>query len=171
MKKLNKVLENILMEQPEGIIPSIPELGTGYDIAVDSETNMRKDVLSPAYTYHPNMDSDTEPADKILIQIIDYFMRGEFSKANMLIKSCRDLRNGTFFSWYQMNQLIDWVRNVHKYTNMGSPNDLSRNYYQYQCDKDKEILGVSDLTKVPVGEVMVDKFVKDVENVLRRNTD
>ena len=114
MKKLNKVLENILMEQPEGIIPSIPELGTGYDIAVDSETNMRKDVLSPAYTYHPNMDSDTEPADKILIQIIDYFMRGEFSKANMLIKSCRDLRNGTFLvSNESINRLGQKCTQVH----------------------------------------------------------
>lgn len=167
-KKLNKILENILLEQPEGIIPSIPEFGTGYDISQESDRNMRKDVLSPSYTQFPAMDADTEPSDKIMIQIIDYFMRGEFSKANLLIKSCRDLRNGTFFSWYHMNQLLDWVRNIYKFTNMSSPNDLSRNYYQYQMDKDTEMQGVSDLRQVPVGEFMIDKFVKDVENVLRR---
>lgn len=169
-KKLDKVLDNLLMEQPEGIIPSVPEFGTGYDISQESDRNMRKDVLSPSYTQFPAMDADAEPADKVMIQIIDYFMRGEFSKANLLIKSCRDLRNGTFFSWYHMNQLLDWVRNIHKFTNMGNPNDLSRNYYQYQMDKDMEMQGVSDLRQVPVGEVMIDKFVKDVENVFRRGT-
>jgi hypothetical protein len=64
-----------------------------------------------------------------------------------------------------MNQLMDWVRNIYKYTNM---KDLSRNYYEHEMTKDMQIQGVSDLTKVRVKEETVEKFIKDAEKVMKK---
>jgi len=106
-----------------------------------------------------------EPMDKVLIAIQHHFINGEFEKASALLNTFRSAKGGKFFTWHHMNQLMDWVRNIYKYTNM---RDLSRNYYDYAMAKDMEVQGVNDLTKVRVRDETVEKFIQDAEKVLKK---
>ena len=170
MAKLDKALKDVLAEEATGRGPDSPlgaMLGMS-DIQADADRNQYQDRNSPSYTTQPNLGSDTEPADKLLIQIQHHFINGEFDKANLLIQSFKGMKDGSFFSWYHMQQLIDWIRNIYKYTNM---HDISKNYYDWEMSKDMEMAGVKDLRKVGVKEVTIDKFVKDAERVLKRKTE
>jgi len=164
MKKLDKALGDVLQEQydmptPDSMLP--PE----YDVRAEAE--IQKYHLR-RFASGISMDQSgeaEEPEEKILIAIQHHFINGDFQKANDLIQNFRSLKGNKFFTWHHMNQLLDWVRNVYKYTNM---KDLSRNYYQHEMTKDMEIQGVSDLAKVKVRDEIVEKFIKDAEKVLKK---
>lgn len=165
-KKLDKVLDNVLAEAegapaPVDAMMDLPP----RDIRDDAKFNQNKERLSPAFSHMDNLDPDEEPADKVLVQIQHHFINGEFEKAAMLLQTFRGMKQGSFFSWHHMNQLMDWVRNIYKYTNM---RDLGKNYYDHEMTKDMEIAGVTDLKKVAVNDAVIDKFVKEAEKVLKR---
>lgn len=165
-EKLDKVLNEVLAEQTSRLpSPGAFVMDIAPDVRDRAEVNQTKERLFPSFSHVPNMDADAEPADKVLIQIQHHFINGEFDKANELIRTFQNMREGTFFSWHHMNQLIDWVRNIYKYTNM---KDISKNYYDYEMAKDVEIAGVNDLRKVSVKEATIDKFIKEAEKVLAK---
>jgi hypothetical protein len=168
-KKLDKALDEALTEQKEKGREAMPAAFVAdipiYDVRDDAKMSQDKVRLQPAFSSGDTLDPDEEPADKALIQIQHYFMNGEFEKASQLLQTLRGMKRGTFFSWHHMNQLIDWVRNVYKYTNM---KDLSKNYYDYEMAKDMEIAGATDLKKIGVKEAVVEKFIKEAEKVLKK---
>jgi len=166
-KKLNKALGDIL-EKPvineEGPI----DLGVRqYDVRDEAEAREKYHTKRhpPSGLEMRVSDEAEEPMDKVIVAIQHHFINGEFDKANTLIQTFRGAKGGKFFTWHHMNQLMDWVRNIYKYTNM---KDLSRNYYQHEMTKDMEIQGVDDLTKVRVRDDVVEKFVEDTKKVLNR---
>jgi hypothetical protein len=107
---------------------------------------------------------ETEPMDKVMVAIQHHLINQDWDKANQLIQSYKSGRKiGSFFSYYHLDKLIDWVRSIYKYTDV---RDLSKNYYDYQIKQ--EIPGVSDLRKVKVKDEHITKFMKDVEKVLTK---
>lgn len=150
---LDEVLKEILSKPlDEAVISTIAPLDTG--------TAEYKERRSPAFSDMGDLQSKHEPQDKLLIAIQHLFINGEYDRANALIK---EYGGQGIFTWYHMEQLIDWVRNIYKYTNM---KDLSKNYYSYQS-KDT-IDGMDNLEKVKIKDEVVDRFTKDVEKVLNK---
>jgi hypothetical protein len=162
-KALNEVLEKPIDEMVATMVPGIPE----YDIRdeADARGQYKTKRHPPSGIEYPTSDEKTEPQDKVLVAIQHHLINGDFDKASELIKNFRGAKGGKFFTWHHMNQLMDWVRNIYKYTNM---KDLSRNYYQHEMTKDMEIQGVKELEKVKVKEETVDKFIADAEKVLKK---
>jgi hypothetical protein len=169
-KKLSEVLGKILkkpvVNEEAPIMTMIPDIPP-YDIRDDAERRGKyhEKRWPPCGLEMPSFDEKEEPMDKVLVAIQHHFINGDFDKASELIQTFRGASGGKFFTWYHMNQLMDWVRNIYKYTNM---RDLSRNYYNYEMSKDMKIQGVDDLTKVKVRDEVVEKFVKEVEKVLKK---
>lgn len=126
----------------------------------EKETNVVQDMRDEEAS-----QMQMEPMDKIAVQIEHMFINGDFDGASKLIKkySFSTKRGDPRFSWYHLNLLMDWVRNIYKYTNMS---DLSKNYYDEQMKK--EIEGISDLKKAAVKEETIDKFINDVKKVLEK---
>src|SRR6056297_763871 len=120
-KKLKKALDEVLSQPIDEMeVVSIDAFGAG-------SPNTYRGRKSPAYTETPTSDEQLEPADKIMVALKHHLINGEYDKARELAK------NKDIFSQHHMNQLITWVRNFEKYTNM---TDLSKNYYNYD-DKGK----------------------------------
>lgn len=170
-KKLNEALGEILKKPVVNeqlpiatVFPEIPP----YDLRDDAESRGKyfPRRWPPSGLEMQTSDEAEEPMDKVIVAIQHHFINGDFDKASELIQTYRDAKGGKFFTWHHMNQLMDWVRNIYKYTNM---KDLGRNYYDYAMAKDMEVQGVKDLTKVKViSDEVVDKFVKEVEKVLKK---
>lgn len=164
-KKLNEVLDDVL-DSPidEATIAVGVEGIPQYDVEHEAEMTSKHNRLSPAYSFMPTSDEQEEPMDKIMVAIQHHLINGDYEAASNLVQKYRTGRKkGTFFSAHHMNQLIDWVRNIHKYTNM---TDLNQNYYNNQLKQ--EIEGAKDLKRVKVKEDIVDKFMADLEKTLRR---
>jgi len=161
-KKLNKALGDILNEKS-----SITTGMAQYDVRDEAEARGQyKDKRWPPSGLQMQVsDEAEEPMDKVVVAIQHHFINGDFDKANALIQTFRGEKGGKFFTWHHMNQLMDWVRNIYKYTNM---KDLSRNYYKHEMTKDMEIQGINDLTKVRVRDGVVEKFVEDTKKVLNK---
>lgn len=164
-KKLNKVLGDVLSSPIDEATVTVGVEGVPqYDVEQEAESKSKHDRLSPAYNQMPTSDEQEEPMDKIMVAIQHHLINGDYESASQLVQKFRSGRKkGSFFSAHHMNQLIDWVRNIHKYTNM---TDLSKNYYNNQIKQ--EIEGASDLKRVKVKDDVVDKLMADVEKTLRR---
>jgi hypothetical protein len=107
-----------------------------------------------------------EPMDKVMVHIQNLLISGDYESASALIKQFRSGRKkGSFFSYHHLKQLINWVRHIYKYTNM---RDLSYNYYDYSLTKEMGIPEMEDLKKVKVRDDHIEKFMKDVERVLKK---
>jgi hypothetical protein len=167
-RKLDKALDEILekpIEEQHGMIPAaIPPYSSDIRDEAEGESKYKTRRFSSGIEMQQS-DEAEEPMDKVLIAIQHHFINGDFEKASMLLNTFRGAKRGKFFTWHHMNQLMDWVRNIYKYTNM---KDLSRNYYEHEMTKDMQIQGVSDLTKVRVKEETVEKFIKDAEKVMKK---
>jgi len=171
--KLNNVLKNVLEEEKKTKakekVPATDKLLWDplpvRDMRDDAKFQQNHERLAPSFSHMDDLNPDEEPADKALIAIQHCFINGDFEKASEILQTLRGMKQGGFFSWHHMNQLMDWVRNIYKYTNM---KDLGKNYYEYEQAKEVEMAGVSDLRKVEVKEAVVDKFMKDAEKVLKR---
>lgn len=160
-KKLDKVLKDVL-DKPldEAVIATaMPGYYSAQADAMKTPAEHKR-RRGPAYSEMGGLDDKCEPQDKLLVAIQHLFINGEFDRANALIK---EYGGKGLFTWYHMEQLIDWVRNIYKYTNM---KDLSKNYYTYQVQQGIE--GVDTLEKVRIKDELVDKFTKDVEKVLNK---
>lgn len=110
-------------------------------------------------------DEAEEPQDKVIVAIQHHFINGDFDKASALLNNFRSAKGGRFFTYHHMNQLMDWVRNIYKYTNM---KEFSRNYYNHALTQDMEIQGMDDLTKLRVKDDVVERFVEDTKKVLNK---
>jgi len=169
-KKLNKALGDILekpiINEEDSIVDKVSGMGQ-YDVRDEAEARGKYHIKRhpPSGIPFEQPDEAEEPMDKVIIAIQHHFINGEFDKANALIQTFRGEKGGKFFTWHHMNQLMDWVRNIYRYTNM---KDLSRNYYQHEMTKDMEIQGIDDLTKVRVRDGIVEKFVADTKKVLNK---
>lgn len=163
-KKLNKALGDVLKKS---VISEESSTTSQYDVRGEAEVRSQyKDKRWPPSGLQMQVsDEAEEPMDKVVVAIQHHFINGEFDKANALIQTFRGEKGGKFFTWHHMNQLMDWVRNIYKYTNM---KDLSRNYYKHEMAKDMEIQGIDDLTKVRVRDNVVEKFVEDTKKVLNK---
>jgi len=168
-KKLNKALGDILekpieemTQAPEGM-PPMPITDIRDMADMDGQYKDRR--WPPSGLQQTQSDEKEEPMDKVMVAIQHHFINGDFEKASTLLQTFRGAKGGKFFTWHHMNQLMDWVRNIYKYTNM---RDLSRNYYDHQMTKDMEIQGMDDLTKVRVRDDVVEKFVEDAKKVLNK---
>lgn len=153
-KKLDKALVEVL-EEPidEMAVVNIGAFGAGTP-NTDGDKYNRK---SPAYTEMPTSGEQLEPADKIMVALKHHLINGDYDKARELAK------NNDIFSQHHMNQLVNWVRNIEKYTNM---TDLSKNYYNY--DDKGRMDDLEQLRSKKVKDERVDKFMKDVEKVLAK---
>lgn len=112
------------------------------------------------------MPEEDGSVDQILVTIQHMFISGDFEGASKLIQKYQSNKPGSkegFFSWYHMDKLIDWVRNIYKYTNM---KDINKNYYDDQMRT--EVEGVKDLKAVKVKETTINKFLADAEKVLKK---
>jgi hypothetical protein len=162
-KNLDKALTDILDE------PIDESIAVGYsmqdtDIRDEAEARDKHDRLAPAYTHMPTSDEQQEPMDKIVVAVQNHLINGDYDKATDLIHQCRTgRRKGEFFSQHHMNQLINWVRNIEKFTNM---KDLSKIYYNY--DDKGRMDDIETLKSKRVKEETLEKFMKDVEKVLRK---
>lgn len=160
-KKLDRVLKDVLNKPLDEAIIATDYYSAQAEAAETPAQHKRR--RSPAFS---DMDGSAanvekcEPQDKLMVAIQHLFINGEFDRANAMIK---EYGSKGFFTWYHMEQLIDWVRNIYKYTNM---KDLNKNYYTYQVKQGIE--GVDTLEKVRVRDELVDKFTKDVEKVLNK---
>lgn len=154
-KKLDKALTSVLSTQ-------MPTTDIRDEAAMGSKQHPKR---QPSGVPFEQFKEKEEPMDKVMVAIQHHFINGDFDKASELFNKFRSAKRGQFFTWHHLNQLMDWIRNIYKYTNMS---DLSRNYYQHEMAKDVEIQGVKDLTKVKVGEETINKFVKDAEKVLKK---
>lgn len=165
MKKLDRALNNILEEQLEENI-AMPGITYEYDIRDDAEAGSQyKDRRYPSGIEMPQPGEPDEDMDKVVVAIQHHFINGDFDKASELMTTFRGAKRGQFFTWHHMSQLMDWVRNIYKYTNM---KDLSRNYYEHEMTKDMKIQGVKELNKVKVREETIKKFVEEAEKVLNK---
>lgn len=164
-KKLNEVLDDVLDSPVDEATIAVGVEGVPqYDVEQEAEMRSKHDRLSPAYSFMPTSDEQEEPMDKIMVAIQHHLINGDYEAASDLVQKYRTGRKkGTFFSAHHMNQLIDWVRNIHKYTNT---TDLNQNYYNNQLKQ--EIEGAKDLKRIKVKEDLVDKLMTDVEKTLRR---
>ena len=160
-KKLGKVLKDVL-DKPleEAVIATVAP--ADYDVRYQAHMTKDSDRRSPSFSdVAPEMQTTAqEPEDKILIAIQHLFINGEFEQANALIK---EYGGRGLFTWHHMQQLVDWVRNIYKYTNM---RDLNNNYYNYQVKQRMD--GVDNIEKVRIKDETVDKFTKDVQRVLKK---
>jgi hypothetical protein len=152
-KKLNKALEEVL-EEP---LDEMAATTITFDAGPTDRAHQKHDRKSPAYSDMPTSDEQLEPADKVMVALKHHLINGDYEKARELAK------NKDLFSQHHMNQLINWVRNFEKYTNM---TDLSKNYYNYD-DKGK-MDNVEQLKSKKVKEERLDRFMKDVEKVLAK---
>ena len=161
-RKLDKALDEVLKEQmvPPAILPFNPDIRDEADNQPQYHARRFNSGIEMTQS-----DEAAEPMDKVLIAIQHHFINGDFEKASELLNTFRGAKKGRFFTWHHMNQLMDWVRNIYKYTNM---RDLSRNYYDYEMAKDMEVQGVKDLAKVRVKDETIEKFIQDAEKVLKR---
>lgn len=160
-KKLGRALEDALNESLDEAIV-VTGAPMAYNVQAHAATTKDSERRGPAFSdMAPDMvRTAQEPEDKLLIAIQHLFISGEFDQANELIK---EYGGKGLFTWHHMQQLIDWVRNIYKYTNM---KDLNKNYYNAQMKK--EIEGVDRLEKVRIKDETVDKFIKDAEKVLKK---
>jgi hypothetical protein len=160
-RKLNKALEEVLSEQAmPAVLPYNQDMRDEAESLPKYHTRRFSSGIEMTQS-----DEAEEPMDKVLIAIQHHFINGNFEKASELLNTFRGAKRGKFFTWHHMNQLMDWIRNIYKYTNM---KDLSRNYYEHEMAKDMEIQGVKDLTKVRVKDETIEKFMQDAEKVLKR---
>jgi len=170
-EKLDKVLNNIFEEKKEkkkaktnkkkdGALGDVAPIALQVGFPEVQKTDIKQDLKD-----QESCDMQMEPMDKIATQIQHLFISGDFDQANQLIKqySISYTKGQPKFSWHHLQLLMDWVRSIYKYTNM---KDLSKNYYDYQMKQ--EIEGAKDLTKAAVKEATIDKFVEDVEKVLKK---
>lgn len=171
-QKLNDALGDVLkkpIEEEKGKAPAMPPaplMGMpGYDIRQEADNRGQYHDRRYPPNGMPYMTSDEkeEPQDKVLVAIQHHMINGDFEKASQLMQTFRGAKGGKFFTWHHMNQLMDWIRNIYKYTNM---KELSRNYYNHEMARDMEIQGMDDLTKVRVRDDIVEKFVDDAKKVL-----
>lgn len=150
-KKLDKALNNILSAKLEENIAGVPVAMNDY------RYDIRDDAAGRSQEY-------SEPEDKIIIAIQNLLVNGEYEAASALIQSSNfSGPKGGGISWYHMEKLVDWVRSIYKYTDT---RDLSKSYYDYQMKQ--EIDGAQDLRKTGVSEKTVERFVKEVEKVLKK---
>lgn len=166
-KSLNKVLGSALSKPLSETTIPIGADGYAqyqYDVRDEAGATDKHDRLSPSFSDMATSDEQQEPMDKIMVAIQHHLINGDYEAASDLVQRYRTGRKkGSFFSAHHMNQLIDWVRNIHKYTNM---TDLNQNYYNNQIKQ--EIEGAKDLKRVKVKDDLVDKLMGDVEKTLRR---
>lgn len=172
-KKLNKALKDVLNKPVDeatieitgtGATAGVPETSYDYSVSDEASSTSRYHRRSPAFNEYPDYDEQLEPMDKIMVAIQHHLINGDYDKASELVKQYRGSgKEGEFFSAHHMNQLIDWVRNIYKYTNM---TDLNKNYYNY--DSKGRMDNANELKKTSIKDEKVDQFMKDVEKVLRR---
>lgn len=145
-KKKNKNLGNVLQRGLQTPFAYEPP----YDVRDDAE----------------NREESAEPIEKVLVFIQNLLINGEYEAASALISQLRyGRKKGTFFSYHHLNQLVNWVRNIYKYTNM---KDINFNYYDHNLTKEMGIPEMGDLKKVKVKEEHIEKFMKDAKKVLEK---